>query len=128
VEFWTTAIAEVRGRYADAVDAELGGVASTLPPEEVRALRSAFATGGWKSYQQTRIRFLLRRSNDPCASMDLGHHYLMLGDSPDAFRWFQRAADEHCVLVHHLAADARLDPYRHDSHYLALQDRLNLPH
>jgi hypothetical protein len=27
-----------------------------------------------------------------------------------------------------LTADPRLDPFRHDPHYLSLQDRLNLPH
>ena len=128
VEGWTSAIAEVQGRYADAVDAELRGIDSEASPDELRALRAAFATGGWKGYQQTRIRFLLSRSTAHCNSDDLAMSYLRLGQVPEAFRWFQREADEHCVFAMHLAVDPRLDPFRHDPHYLALQDRLNLPH
>ncbi|HEY1498914.1 MAG TPA: protein kinase [Acidobacteriaceae bacterium] len=127
VEGWNSAIAEVEGRYADAVAADLRGM-TDASPHEVSALRSAFATGGWKAYQQTLIHFLLPHSTDPCISGELAMSYLRLGQVPEAFRWFEREVDEHCVFETSLAADPRLDPFRHDPHYLSLQDRLNLPH
>lgn len=58
----------------------------------------------------------------------LAMSYLRLGKIPEAFAWFQREADEHCVFATILTVDPRLDPFRHDPHYLALQDELNLPH
>jgi TolB-like protein/DNA-binding winged helix-turn-helix (wHTH) protein len=128
VEGWNAAIAEVQGRYADAVNADLHGLASVDSPDEINALRTAFAAGGWKEYQRARIRFLLPKSSANCNSDDLAWSYLRLGNVPEAFRWFQRETDARCVYSQHLAADPRMDPYRHDPHYLALQDRLHLPH
>jgi TolB-like protein/DNA-binding winged helix-turn-helix (wHTH) protein len=128
VEAWNVDIAEVQGRYADAVNAELRSLASRDSPDEINALRTAFSTAGWKGYQRARIRSLLPKSSTNCNSDDLAWSYLRLGDVPDAFRWFQRETDEQCVYSEHLAADPRMDPYRLDPHYLALQDRLHLPH
>ena len=39
IEGGTSAIAEVQGRYADAVDAELRRIASEVSPDELSALR-----------------------------------------------------------------------------------------
>jgi TolB-like protein/DNA-binding winged helix-turn-helix (wHTH) protein/Tfp pilus assembly protein PilF len=128
VEFWTAAIDEVQGRYADAVDADLRSIDAEIPPDDMRTLRAAFAVGGWKGYQQARIRFFLPQSADACISNELAMSYLRLGKIPEAFGWFQGEADQHCVFVLQLAADPRIDPFRQDPHYLALQDRLNLPH
>ena len=128
VDGWISDIAEAQGHDADAAHAEMLGIASAVSPHEFGDLRSAFAAGGWKEYQQTRIRFLLSRSSTPCTSDDLAMSYLRIGRIPEAFRWFQREADEYCVSVSSLAADPRLDLFRQKPQYIALQDRLNLPH
>lgn len=128
VEGWNAAIAEVQGRYADAVEADLLGFSTTFPREEISTLRAAFSVGGWKGYQKALIRYLVARSETNCYSGTLAMSYLRLGKIPAAFQWFQREADQYCVFSRQLSSDPRLDSVRHDPLYLAYQDRLGLPH
>ncbi|WP_109488928.1 tetratricopeptide repeat protein [Occallatibacter savannae] len=125
---WTSAVYEAQGRYTDAAQAELRGIASSTPANEIKELREALAAGGWQRYQQTRIKLLLPKSSQLCVSFDLAWSYLRLRKVGEAFRWFQRSADEHCIMAPHLASDPRVDPVRNDPRYVAYQDRLHLPH
>ena len=129
VEGWNSGIYEVQGRYADAVAADLKNFSpQSIPysPAELDSLRSAFETGGWKSYQEARVKILLPRTTHPCADWGLAMSYLRLGNLTEAFRWFNRQIDDHCESF--LAADPRSDPIRSDPRYTALLARMNLPH
>jgi tetratricopeptide (TPR) repeat protein len=129
VDTWNSAIYEVEGRYEDAVAARLKDLTAyrtPFSPAEVDSLRSAFETGGWKAYQEARVKILLPRAMGPCASRDLSMSYLSLDNLTEAFRWFNHLADEQCESF--LAADPRSDPIHTDPRYTALLHRMNLPH
>jgi hypothetical protein len=59
---------------------------------------------------------------------DLAMSYLRLGNTQEAFRWFQHEADLQYVIVLTVAQTPQLDPVRNKPQYIAMQDRLNLPH
>jgi TolB-like protein/DNA-binding winged helix-turn-helix (wHTH) protein len=129
VEGWYSGIYEVQGRYNDALSADLKDLASELSPLDVNSFRSAFQTGGWKSYQEVRVKYLLPRSVGQCYMNPLAMTYLRLGNLTEAFRWFNRDMDNHCGrTVFDLVADPRLDKIREDDRFRALLRRVNLPH
>ena len=126
-EGWNYAIYEMEGRYADAVAADLKDHTELLSAQ-VDSLRSTFQTGGWKAYQETKVKIIpLPRAMSPCAGADLGLSYLSLGDLTEALRWLNRQVDERCA-VPPKAADPRLDPIRSDPRFIALLKRMNFPH
>jgi hypothetical protein len=115
-------IYEVKGQYGDAVAAEL---TYTEPPPDAAALRTAFETGGWRAYQEARVRYLLPRSALECSKTP-AMSYLRLGNRAEAFRWLNHAVDNHCDILA-WASDARLDPIREDERFRALLRRVHLP-
>jgi TolB-like protein/DNA-binding winged helix-turn-helix (wHTH) protein/Tfp pilus assembly protein PilF len=129
VEGWYSGIYEVQGRYNDALAADLKDLASKLSPQDIRSFQSAFQTGGWKAYQEARVRYLLPRSAGQCYMNPLAMSYFRLGNLTEAFRWFNHDIDNHCGrTIFDLAADPRLDKIREDDRFLALLRRVNLPH
>jgi TolB-like protein/DNA-binding winged helix-turn-helix (wHTH) protein/cytochrome c-type biogenesis protein CcmH/NrfG len=129
VEGWYSGIYEIQGRYSDALAADLKDMASELSPQDVQSFRSAFQTGGWKGYQDARVKYLLARSAGRCYMNPLAMSYLRLGNLAEAFRWFNRDMDNHCGrTVFDLVADPRLDKIREDDRFRALLRRVNLPH
>jgi hypothetical protein len=104
-------------------------MASELSPQEINSFRSAFKSGGWKGYQEARVKYLLPRSADHCYMNPVAMSYLRLGNLTEAFRWFNRDMDNHCGrTVFDLVADPRLDKIREDARFHALLRRVNLPH
>ena len=95
----------------------------------MNSFRSAFATGGWKAYQEARVRFLLTRSMNECDMNPLAISYVRLGNLTEAFRWLNRDLDNHCTMtVFELSADPRLDKIRGDDRFRDLLRRVHLPH
>jgi TolB-like protein/DNA-binding winged helix-turn-helix (wHTH) protein/Tfp pilus assembly protein PilF len=127
VEGWNAYIYEIQGRYSEALAADLKGIASELSPQDINTFRSAFASGGWKAYQEARVKFLLPRAINECSN-NLWMSYVRLGNLTEAFRWFNRDLDKHCNIVFDLSADPRLDKIRSDERFRALLRRVNLPH
>ncbi len=127
VEGWNAYIYEIQGRYSEALAADLKGIASELSPLDINTFRSAFASGGWKAYQEARVKFLLPRAINECSN-NLWMSYVRLGNLTEAFRWFNRDLDKHCNIVFDLSADPRLDKIRGDERFRALLRRVNLPH
>jgi TolB-like protein/DNA-binding winged helix-turn-helix (wHTH) protein/Tfp pilus assembly protein PilF len=128
VEGWNSGIYEVQGRYSDAFAADLKDIAPKLSPAEINSFRSAFETGGWKGYQEARVKYLLPRSVSQCYMNPLAMSYFRLDNITEAFRWFNRDLDNHCGrTVFDLAADPRLDKIREDERFRALLRRVNLP-
>ncbi len=127
VEGWNSKNYEVKGLYSEALAADLKDMASELTPQNINTFRSAFATGGWKAYEEARVKFLLPRSMNECDMLAMS--YVRLGNSTEAFRWFNRDLDNHCTMtVFDLSADPRLDEIRQDPRFTALLHRSNLPH
>ncbi len=124
VERWNSDNYEMLGRYDDAFAADMKVMASELSPGDVESFRSAFETGGWKGYQEARVKYLLHRSGSQC---DISLSYLRLGNVNEAFRWLNRGMDD-CGGAFGLLADPRLDKIRDDPRFTALLHRVNLPH
>ena len=129
VEGWYSGVYEMQGRYSDAFAADMRDIASEASPQNIQSFRTAFETGGWKGYQQARVKFLLPRSMDSCHMNPVAMSYVRLGDLPEALRWFNRDLDNYCGrTVFDLAADPRLDSIRNDQRSRALLRRVGLSH
>lgn len=89
--------------------------------------RTAYAHGGWRAYWKARIQRMLPRGDNPYIAYALAVSYARLADSDEAFRWLNRAVDEHCLFVVFMKVDPKLDPVRSDPRFQALLHRLNLP-
>jgi len=126
VEGWNSDNYEMQGRYSDAFAADMKGAYS---PADIKSFRAAFEIGGWKGYQEARVKYLLPRSMNPCHMHYLAMSYVRLGKIDEAFRWFNRDVDNYCgMTVFDLSADPRLDKIRADPRFTALLHRVNLPH
>jgi hypothetical protein len=119
----------MQGRYGDAFAVDMKEMAAELSPGDLHSFRSAFETGGWKGYQEARVKYLLPRSVNRCYPNYLAMSYVRLGNLAEAFRWFNRDLDNQCGrTVFDLSADPRLDKIRQDPRFTALLHRVNLPH
>jgi TolB-like protein/DNA-binding winged helix-turn-helix (wHTH) protein/Tfp pilus assembly protein PilF len=128
VEGWNSNIYEVQGRYSEAFAADLKILPRDLSAQDINSFRLAFATGGWKAYQEARIKYFLLRSDLEYRSNILAMSYVRLGNLTEAFRWFNRDLDDHNNIVFDLSADPRLDKIRGDERFRALLQRVHLPH
>jgi TolB-like protein/DNA-binding winged helix-turn-helix (wHTH) protein/Tfp pilus assembly protein PilF len=129
VEGWNSNNYEMLGRYGDAFAADLKNRASELSPGDVAAFRSAFEAGGWKGYQEARVKYLLRRPLSQCQVNPLAMSYFRLGRVDETFRWLKRDLDNRCgMTIFDLSADPRLDSIRSDPRFTALLHSINLPH
>jgi TolB-like protein/DNA-binding winged helix-turn-helix (wHTH) protein/Tfp pilus assembly protein PilF len=128
IEGWKSNIYEIQGRYSDAFAADMKDMASEFSPQDVNSFRLAFTVGGWKAYQEARVRFLLPRSMSECHMNPIAMSYLRLGNVDEAFRWLNRDLDNRCGrTIFDLSADPRLDKIRQDPRFAALRHRANLP-
>jgi TolB-like protein/DNA-binding winged helix-turn-helix (wHTH) protein/Tfp pilus assembly protein PilF len=128
VEAWNSGNYEVQGRYSEAFAADLKILPRDLSAQDINSFRLAFATGGWKAYQEARIKYFLLRSDLEYRSNNLAKSYVRLGNLTEAFRWFNRDLDDHNNIAFDLSADPRLDKIRGDERFRALLRRVNLPH
>jgi tetratricopeptide (TPR) repeat protein len=128
VEGWNSGNYEMQGRHSDAFAADMKELASELSPQDVSSFRSAFETGGWKGYQEARVKYLLSRPMKYDTN-DLAMSYVRLGNITEAVRWFNRDLDNCCGrTVFDLSSDPRLDKIREDPRFTTLLHRANLPH
>ncbi len=129
VEVWNSRNYEIQGRYSEALAADLKEEVSELSPDDISSFRSAFAIGGWKAYQEARVKFLRPRSVNQCDINYLAMSYVRLGNPKEAFRWFDRDLDKRCsITVFDLSSDPRLDKIRGDERFHDLLRRVHLPH
>jgi TolB-like protein/DNA-binding winged helix-turn-helix (wHTH) protein/cytochrome c-type biogenesis protein CcmH/NrfG len=128
VEGWNSDNYEVQGRYSEAFAADLKILPPDISAQDINSFRLAFATGGWKAYQEARIKYFLLRSDLEYRSNILAMSYVRLGNPTEAFRWFNRDLDDHYNIVFDLSADPRLDTIRSDERFRHLLRRVNLPH
>ncbi len=126
---WTSSIYEVKGRYSEALEADLQDSDARLSARDIIAFRKAFASGGWRAYQEARVNYLLPRSSGKCFINPLSMSYVRLGNTTEAIRWFSRDLDNRCsLIIFDLSSDPRLDTIRGDKRFRDLLQRVHLPH
>jgi len=129
IENWASWVYEAKHQDGKAVHADLMNLeGDRAPAADLNFCRAAYARGGWQGYWKARIeRILLPIAKRQCVSYFLGVDYARIGDPAKAFRWLNRAVDQHCIWLVCLAVDPKLDTLRSDPRYQALLHRINLP-
>ena len=128
VEYYVSLIYEQKGEHDEAVRHNLIALHEDEPQLDTAALLGAYQQHGWQSYWRAHRRALLTISANPCIAYQIGVDDLRVNELDHAFDAFQHALDNHCFNMALIRVDPLLDSVRHDPRYLALQDRLNLPH
>ena len=97
--------------------------------ENVANLGHAFARAG-RTVDALRLIARLKASADTAylSPYPVGVIHAGLGDTDQAFAWFERAfTDRSGQMVFYLATDNRMDPLRSDPRFVSLQKRIGLP-
>jgi TolB-like protein/DNA-binding winged helix-turn-helix (wHTH) protein len=101
-----------------------------LDGDEKRAaeVRSAFANGGYQGAQEWWIAQLKQAAKTGYVSpLDFAFAYARLGQDNEAFRWLEKAYDDHVPKLVFLQENSDLNPLRGDPRYEALIKRIGLP-
>jgi len=72
-------------------------------PTQLEKLRTAYATGGIRSFWRTRIEMLKKPM--PNSDYSIGRYYVRLGEQEQALRWFRSAYEKHDFGFMFFAAD-----------------------
>jgi TolB-like protein/Tfp pilus assembly protein PilF len=126
VQGWVSQIYEVEGKYDQSAVAELKAIEPYSSPQQIHLLRSGYEKNGWKGYREAHLEYSLSRVGHPCTSYDIAEDYRALGRGDEAFDWFDRALDEHCLYILLLNTDPRHDGIRSDPRFHKLLQRMNL--
>jgi tetratricopeptide (TPR) repeat protein len=126
VQGWVSYIYEVEGKYDQSAAAELKGIERYASPQQIYLMRSGYEKSGWKGYREAHLQYSLSRAGQPCISYDIAEDYRAIGRVDEAFDWFDRALDEHCIFMMILNADPRHDGVRSDPRFHVLLRRMNL--
>lgn len=128
VENWASWVYEKKHMYDKAVQADLKDLAENgVPLADLNFFRKAYARGGWRGYWKARIQRLLPLAKKLPVGYALGAAYARIGDRDDAFRWLNRAADQHSIWATILPVDPQMDSLRSDPRFPALLHRIHLP-
>lgn len=127
-EQYISSVYEKKGNRDQAAAHDLAALHATQPGLDTAALQETYRRNGWQAYWRARIsaRLLDRdNANQPCLSYEIGSGYARIGDHDQAFRYFNRAIDQHCFYVIFLKVDPILDNIRSDPRFAALLRRIN---
>ena len=128
LENWASWAYEEKHMYGKALRADLKDLAENgVPTADLNFFRRSYARGGWRAYLKAKIQRMLPLAKRQSIPYLLGVAYARIGDRDDAFRWLNRAVDQHCIWLVSLAVDPRLDPLRSDPRFQVLLRRINLP-
>lgn len=123
---WISAVLEMQGKQAEAVEDDLTDLHFVRPAVNTKALAGVYSREGWKAYWRARVDALRPYANEQCESYELAMSEVRIGDSNRAFSFFNQAADQRCFALIYLKTDPRLDTIRRDARYGALLKRVNL--
>jgi len=91
-------------------------------------VRAAFAAKGNRGVQQWRLADLKQLARNRYVSpLEFAFAYARLGQKEEAFRWLERAYDDHVPWLVRIHQHSDLDPLRGDPRYEALIKRIGLP-
>jgi TolB-like protein/Tfp pilus assembly protein PilF len=103
--------------------AEINGTA----PEEIAAMKAAFASGGWKGFLRNRLnRMLEQEKHRYVTQWPIAVHYALLGEREQALTRLQRAVEDRNFSVGSLNVEPAWDSYRADPRFVALVRRVGL--
>jgi TolB-like protein/DNA-binding winged helix-turn-helix (wHTH) protein len=97
-------------------------------PSEVSDLAARFATTGHSGVLEKWMEMTLEYAerSGHVTSAELVHGYAALGRTDEAFRWLDRAFDDHTRDLIYLAVDPGYDPLRRDARYTARLQQMHL--
>ena len=92
------------------------------------ALAHAYAVGGKRSEPKRILgQLLVMRQQRYVSPYEIAVIYVGLGEKDQAFRWLERAYQEHSSWLSYLNVESRLDPLHSDPRFAALVRRVGLP-
>ena len=115
--------------YEEAIEEYLKAEAffGRLGPEEVAALREAYAVSGWRGYWQKHLDILKQQSKQRhIAASDIAWDYIHLGEKDQAFKWLEKAYQERDPVLCSLKTDPIFDSLRPDPRFKALLKKMGL--
>jgi TolB-like protein/DNA-binding winged helix-turn-helix (wHTH) protein/Flp pilus assembly protein TadD len=123
---WLSMIYLAKGMPQKAVEMDLKDRANHGgAPEVLNALRSTFESSGTRAYWQKVLQ--LTEGEHPPYYYACARISIILGNKDDAFRWLNKAYQEHSVWMNWIKVDPALDPLRSDPRFQDLLRRMNLP-
>jgi tetratricopeptide (TPR) repeat protein len=123
---WLSMIYLAKGMPQKAVEMDLKDRANHGGASEVlNALRSTFESSGTRAYWQKVLQ--LTEGEHPPYYYACARISIILGNKDDAFRWLNKAYQEHSVWMNWIKVDPALDPLRSDPRFQDLLRRMNLP-
>jgi tetratricopeptide (TPR) repeat protein len=124
-----SAMYEQLGMHSEAVEQFLedGRIRGFLKPEEIEALRKAFAASGWQSYVRMRMDLLENKSKkEYLAPTILAGVYALSGKKDLAFALLEKAIDSRDGWVSLIKIQPAYDGLRPDPRFASLLQRVNL--
>jgi tetratricopeptide (TPR) repeat protein len=120
---------EQTGDYSEAIP-QLEKADSLNPGSAamLSALAHAYALGGKRSEAKRILgQLLARRQHEYVSPYEVAVVYVGLGEKDQAFKWLDRACQEHSPWLSYLNVEFRLDPLHSDSRFVNLARRVGLP-
>ena len=123
---------EMKGMYEEAIRERStlapGGYPYRPDPQELSALKRAFAEHGAHGYWRESLQILKARSRKFYISpLFYARHYAMAGDKDQAFEWLQRAFEEKDSSFELINVEPNFDSLRSDPRFQKLVQRMNFP-
>ena len=116
-----------KGMFREAVEAYLkAGEQNGQAPEEIAALKEAFAKSGIRGYLQKRLQQLQSGGNPEVYAVRIAALLALLGEKDKAFDWLEKAYAQHWDGLVTLKQDFFLDSLRTDPRFKDLLRRVGL--
>lgn len=111
---------------------KVGRLDGSLPEGSEKSLMTAFRNGGIAGFQLERSKFLKkhieRTQNDPDTSpVGIATLCVRSGDFDEAFRWLNKAYEQHSPLLVWLKSGIAWEPLRNDPRYQTLLSKMKMP-
>jgi serine/threonine protein kinase/Tfp pilus assembly protein PilF len=118
---------EAKGMYDKSMDAEERLWTLFGQPEVAAELKRVYAASGIKGVRQ----WFIKEDSDPAKPgynpAGAAENYALLGDKDNAFRWLEKAYEQHASELIFLKADPEWDSLRSDARYTDLLRRIGFP-
>ncbi len=120
---------EATGRNDEAISAYLqGATLSGDSADKVEALRDAYRAGGLRGYWKKNLEYLEEYAkHERVSPVDRAIMYTHAGEKEQAFRYLEKAFQQHAPGLAFLNVDRNYDPLRSDPRFQDLLRRMNFP-
>jgi uncharacterized protein HemY len=97
-------------------------------PQEIAALRKAYAENGWYGFEKLELEMALKEAQKGTGfSFTTAAHYALVGDNDKAMEWLEKTYQEHGKDMMLIRVDPRLDGLRSDPRFKGMLERVGLP-